>query len=205
MHQLKFITGGKAGASKALILLHCRGGSAEDILSLASALPVNDFALFAPQAEGHSWYPYSFLSPLNQNEPWLSGALDVVGQLVTHIGGMGVRPENIWFTGFSQGACLMLEFLGRNARRYGGAAAFTGGLIGDRIYPHHYHGEFNQMPIFIGTSNPDPHVPVQRVHDTTKLLREMKAKVTEIVYPAMGHTITQEEIDEAARIVFSVS
>jgi phospholipase/carboxylesterase len=207
MHKLKYITAGKplAGAAKALILLHGRGGSADDILSLADALPVKEFALFAPQAEGHSWYPYSFLSPLQQNEPWLSGALDVVKQLVTVIGDAGVARENIWFTGFSQGACLMLEFLARNAGRYGGAAAFTGGLIGDRLYPHHYHGDFHQTPVFIGTANPDPHVPVQRVHETTKLLKEMNAKVTEIVYPGMGHTVTGEEIREAGRVVFNVS
>jgi len=221
MHQLKYLTGGRSltgavagkvsapgpgsgstGAAKALILLHGRGGSAEDILSLADALPVKAFALFAPQAEGHSWYPYSFLSPPKQNEPWLSGALDVVGQLVAHIETQGISAENIWFTGFSQGACLMLEFLGRNARRYGGAAAFTGGLIGDQLYPHHYRGDFQQTPIFIGTGNPDPHVPLQRVHDTTELLKEMNAKVTEIVYPGMGHTITNEEISEATRVVF---
>lgn len=216
MHKLHYVTAGKhleggavtsnadKGASKALILLHGRGGSTNDILSLADALPVKDFALFAPQADGHSWYPYSFLSPPEENEPWLSGALHVIKQLVAHIENQGVIPENIWFTGFSQGACLMLEFLARNAGRYGGAAAFTGGLIGDRIYPHHYHGDFHQMPIFIGTSNPDPHVPVQRVHDTTKLLKEMNAKVTEIVYPAMGHTITVEEIKEAGRVAFNV-
>jgi len=218
MHTLKYITGGKAltgaaagsggpdgGASKALILLHGRGGSADDILSLADALPVKGFALFAPQAEGHSWYPYSFLSPLQENEPWLSSALDVVKQLVTVVGEKGIAPENTFFTGFSQGACLMLEFLARNAGRYGGAAAFTGGLIGDRIYPHHYHGDFHQTPVFIGTGNPDPHVPVQRVHETTKLLKEMNAKVTEIVYPGMGHTITGEEIREAGRVAFNVS
>lgn len=225
MHKLNYLTGGRpltgaaagkpgaaspgssgpAGASKALVLLHGRGGSAEDILSLADALPVEDFALFAPQAEGHSWYPYSFLSPLRQNEPWLSGALDVVGQLVAHIETQGVSAENIWFTGFSQGACLMLEFLGRNAQRYGGAAAFTGGVIGDQLYPQHYQGDFQQTPVFIGTGNPDPHVPVQRVHDTTKLLKDMNAIVTEIIYPGMGHTITSEEIREAARAVFSVS
>jgi phospholipase/carboxylesterase len=206
MHKLKYLTGGMplagAAASKALILLHGRGGSAEDILSLADALPVKDFALFAPQAEGHSWYPYSFLSPPRQNEPWLSGALDVVKQLAEEIETKGIKAENIWFTGFSQGACLMLEFLARNARRYGGAAAFTGGLIGDQLYPHHYHGDFQQTPIFIGTGNPDPHVPVERVHETTALLKSMHASVKEIVYPGMGHTITNEEIHEAARMAF---
>ena len=202
MHKLNYLTGGKADAAKALILLHGRGGSAEDILSLAEDLPVKDFALFAPQAEGHSWYPYSFLSPPRQNEPWLSGALVIVKQLVTEIETKGIEAEHIWFTGFSQGACLMLEFLARNARRYGGAAAFTGGLIGDQVYSHNYHGDFQQTPIFIGTGNPDPHVPVERVHKTTATLKAMNAKVTEIVYPGMGHTIINEELREAARVAF---
>jgi phospholipase/carboxylesterase len=208
MHKLNYLTGGRslAGAdgdpTKALILLHGRGGTAEDILSLADALPVKDFALFAPQAQGNSWYPLSFLAPIPQNEPWLSSALDVIKELVDAVKGKGIAEEHIWFTGFSQGACLMLEFLARNARRYGGAAAFTGGLIGDRIYPHHYKGDFKHMPIFIGTSNPDPHVPVQRVHDTTAQLKGMNAKVTEIVYPGMGHTIASEEIREAGRVAF---
>lgn len=208
MHKLKYLTRGlplAGAAAKALILLHGRGGSAEDILSLAAALPVKDFALFAPQAEGHSWYPYSFLSPAKQNEPWLSGALEVVKQLVAEIETKGIKAEHIWFTGFSQGACLMLEFLARNARRYGGAAAFTGGLIGDKVYTENYHGDFQQTPIFIGTGNPDPHVPVERVHETTATLKSMHAKVTGIVYSGMGHTIANEELREAARVAFNAS
>ncbi|HWB93861.1 MAG TPA: dienelactone hydrolase family protein [Puia sp.] len=193
---------GDRNAAKALVLLHGRGGSAEDILALADALPVKGYALFAPQATGHSWYPYSFLSPIPQNEPWFSSALDVVGQMVRQIEGRGIAAEDIFFTGFSQGACLMLEFLARNATRYGGVAAFTGGLIGDRLYPEHYQGDFKQTPIFMGTSDPDPHVPVQRVHDTTTQLMQMNALVTERVYPRMGHTITTEEIREASRAVF---
>ncbi len=206
MHTLQYLTGGEEvqSASKALILLHGRGGSAEDILSLADHLPVEDFALFAPQAATHSWYPYSFMAPLPQNEPWLSSALGVLKQLVADIRSHGIEQENIWFAGFSQGACLLLEFIARNATRYGGAAAFTGGLIGDRIYAQHYNGDFQGTPIFIGTSDPDPHVPVQRVHDTTALLQQMHATVTEKVYPGMGHTITAEEL-KAGRQVFNVS
>lgn len=202
MHKLEYITRGQ-GTTKALILLHGRGGSAEDILGLADALPVSDFVLFAPQATGYSWYPNSFLAPLEQNEPWLSGALDIVKELVTKIEAQGIDKQHIWFTGFSQGACLMLEFLARNAATYGGAAAFTGGLIGDKLYPHHYKGDFKQTPIFIGTGNPDPHVPVARVHESVALLKSMHAHVVEQVYPGMGHTITNEEIREASRVVFS--
>lgn len=204
MHTLNYLSAGKdiAAAGKALILVHGRGGSAEDILSLADALPAADFALFAPNAAAHSWYPYSFMAPIQQNEPWLTAALGVLKQLVATIKAKGVGEENIWFAGFSQGACLTLEFLARNATRYGSAAAFTGGLIGDRIYPQHYSGDFGGTPIFIGTSDPDPHVPVSRVHETTALLQSMHAAVTEKVYPGMGHTITPEELREASRIVF---
>jgi phospholipase/carboxylesterase len=200
MHTNRYLSAGKAlsETGKALILLHGRGGSAEDILSLADALPVKDFTLFAPQAAGHSWYPYSFLTLPAQNEPWLSSALDVLRQLVEEIKSQGGRADKIWFTGFSQGACLMLEFITRNAVRYGGAAAFTGGLIGDRIYPENYKGDFGGMPVFIGTSDPDPHVPVQRVQESAEVLKDMHAKVTVKVYPGMGHTITPQEIRDAA-------
>ena len=202
MHTLDYLTAGKdlPGSGKALILLHGRGGSAEDILGLADALPVSDFAVFAPKAAAHSWYPYSFMAPIPQNEPWLTSALHVVKQMVTDINVKGITNENIYFAGFSQGACLTLEFVTRNATRYGGIAAFTGGLIGDRLYAQHYTGDFKNTPIFIGTSDPDPHVPVTRVHETTALLQKMNASVTEKIYPGMGHTITTTEIGEAARI-----
>lgn len=205
MHTLKYITGGKplSETGKALILLHGRGGSAEDIMGLADALPVGDYTLFAPQATSHSWYPYSFLAVPAQNEPWLSSALGVVKELVEEIKAKGIAEDKIWFAGFSQGACLMLEFITRNGAHYGGAAAFTGGLIGDRIYPENYKGDFGGMPVFIGTSDPDPHVPVQRVHDSVRVLGERGAKVTERVYPGMGHTITGKEVEDAKASVFS--
>lgn len=207
MHTLDFLTGGKdlLGAGKALILLHGRGGSAEDIMTLADALPVGDFALFAPKAAAHSWYPYSFMAPIQQNEPWLTSALHTLKQLVTDINNQGITNENIWFAGFSQGACLTLEYVTRNATRYGGVAAFTGGLIGDKIYPRHYGGDFGGTPIFIGTSDPDPHVPVARVRETTALLQKMNAQVTERIYPGIGHTIIPMELKEAAGTVFNFS
>ena len=204
MHTKKYITAGKplSKTGKALILLHGRGGSAEDILSLADSLPVEDFSLFAPQAAAHSWYPYSFLSPPAQNEPWLSSALDLVLDIVGDIRAQGLGADKIWFTGFSQGACLMLEFIARKATRYGGAAAFTGGLIGDKIYRENYKGDFGGTPVFIGTSDPDPHVPVQRVRESAAILEEMGAAVKVEVYPGMGHTINGAEIAEASKIVF---
>jgi len=205
MHTKNIIAAGRplSQADKALILVHGRGGRAGDILFLADELNVGDYALLAPQATDNSWYPYSFLMPPTQNEPWLSSALDVLKQLVADIKAAGISPENIYFLGFSQGACLTLEFVTRNATRYGGVAAFTGGLIGDRIYPENYRGDFRGTPIFIGTSDPDPHVPVPRVHATTKILQDMNASVTEEVYPLMGHTISQQEIDRANDLIFN--
>lgn len=204
MHTKQVITAGKktTAAKKALIMIHGRGGSAEDILSLANYLNVKDYALLAPQAAGHTWYPYSFLMAPAQNEPWLSSALSVLKEVVADVVADGITPENIYFLGFSQGACLTLEFITRNAAKYGGAVAFTGGLIGDKIYPENYKGDFGGSPVFIGTSNPDPHVPVDRVKASEKVLKDMGADITVNIYNNMGHTISQEEIDLANQLVF---
>lgn len=189
-------------ASNALVMIHGRGGNAADILSLANHLSVKGFALLAPQAANNSWYPYSFMAPVSQNEPWLSSALSLIKETVNDVIAKGISEENIYFTGFSQGACLTLEFVARNATKYGGVAAFTGGLIGDRIDPKNYNGDFKNTPIFIGSSDPDPHVPVQRVNETVKILKAMNAGITEKIYINMGHTITQNEIDLANELVF---
>lgn len=204
MHQEQVLMAGQeiATARKALILLHGRGGSAADILSLAPHLHIPGFALAAPQATNHTWYPLSFMAPPAQNEPWLSSALQVVKKLADDLQQKGIARENIYFLGFSQGACLMLEFIARNAARYGGAVAFTGGLIGDKLYAENYGGSFDGMPVFIGSSNPDPHVPVGRVKETTALLTQMGAVVTENIYDQMGHTITREELGQANKLVF---
>jgi phospholipase/carboxylesterase len=204
MHTKNILTAGKplAAGGKALIMVHGRGASAEDILSLAGHLPVADFALLAPAATGHSWYPYSFLAMPQQNEPWLGAALQLLQELVADIRAQGIAEDKIWFLGFSQGACLTLEYTARHAARYGGIAAFTGGLIGDKIYPENYKGDFGGTPIFISTGDHDPHVPVQRVQATTTLLLGMHAAVTEKIYPGKPHTILADEIGQAGRIVF---
>ena len=204
MHTKNIITAGQplTSESKVLILLHGRGATAEDILSLSQYLNVKDFALLAPQATNNSWYPQSFLSPPAQNEPWLSSALSIIKELVNDVLAKGVTEQQIYFAGFSQGACLTLEYITRNARQYGGAVAFTGGLIGDKIYAENYTGDFQQTPIFIGTSDPDPHVPVQRVLATEAQLKKMNANVQVKVYPNMGHTINDDEIKWANELVF---
>ncbi|MBV8325072.1 dienelactone hydrolase family protein [Chryseobacterium sp.] len=189
-------------AEKALIMIHGRGGSAHDILSLAQHLHVTDYALLAPQASNYTWYPYSFMAPVNQNEPWLSSALEKVGETVKTATDAGIAPENIYFFGFSQGACLTVEFLARNAQRFGGAAAIIGGVIGEKINRENYKGDFAGTPVFLGTSNPDFHVPVERVYATANILREMNAEVTEKVYANFGHSINQEEIELANSVIF---
>lgn len=203
MHQKNITTAGSSieNAKKALVMIHGRGGSAEDILSLASYLSVEDFALIAPQATGHTWYPYSFMAPPAQNEPFLSSALALLKETVSNIEAQGIAKENIYFLGFSQGACLTLEYVTRHAARYGGVIAFTGGLIGDKIYNENYIGDFAGTPVFIGTSNPDPHVPVERVYATTNILQDKGAVVTEKVYNNMGHTISQDELVQANNIL----
>ncbi|MEO6230153.1 MAG: dienelactone hydrolase family protein [Ferruginibacter sp.] len=205
MHQQKIIYAGKklGEAKKALVMIHGRGGSAGDILSLANHLAIKEYALVAPEATNNSWYPNSFLAPPEANEPYLSSALELIDNMVKEIVEAGIDKDHIYFLGFSQGACLSLEYVTRNATKYGGIVAFTGGLIGDKIYPQNYKGNFADTPVFIGTSNPDPHVPVARVHASTNILKDMHADVTEKVYTNMGHTINQDEIDLADKLVFS--
>lgn len=182
-------------------MLHGRGANARDILGLANHLDVSDFALLAPQATHNTWYPYSFLTKPEQNEPWLSSALDLLKDLVEEVVEQGISEENIYFLGFSQGACLTLEFVARNAKKYSGIVAFTGGLIGDKIYEENYAGDFDQTPIFLSTGNPDPHVPLERIEESAAILKKMNANLQVKVYENRPHTILQEEIDLANELI----
>jgi len=204
MHSKNIMTAGKdiSGAKKALIMLHGRGGNVRDILSLANQLKVRDFALFAPQATNNSWYPHSFLVNPTQNELWLSSALEILRDLLEEIKRNGIASENIYFAGFSQGACLAAEFVTRNATRFGGVILFTGGLIGDKIYTENYKGDFAGTPVFIGTGNPDAHVPLERVNETAKIMKKMNATVTVKVYENRPHSISQDEIETANKLIF---
>ena len=189
-------------AKKALIMLHGRGATAESILTLADLLNVDGYALLAPQATNNTWYPYSFIASAEENEPWLSSAIDIVKQTVDKVLQEGIKSEDIYFLGFSQGACLATEYVTRNAQRYGGVVAFTGGLIGKEINRSNYSGDFEQTPVFFGTSNPDFHVPVERVYASANIAREMNANVTEKVYENRGHTISEDEINIVNNFVF---
>ena len=204
MHKINIQTAGKTlqEANKALIMIHGRGADARDILGIASHLNVQEYALFAPEATNNTWYPYSFMAQPEQNEPWLSSALNLVKKTVDAAMEQGVSAKNIYFLGFSQGACLALEFVARNAKRYGGVVALTGGLIGDKIDTNNYSGNFDGTPIFMGTGNPDPHVPIERVKESANILEEMKAEVILKVYDGKAHSVSQDEIEEANRLVF---
>ena len=189
-------------AAGLLILIHGRGASAEDILSLALQLDAEGLAWWAPQATNSTWYPYPFLQPPARNEPWLSSALSLLGELVKEAEGLGLPREKIWLAGFSQGACLSLEFAARNASRWGGVGAFSGGLIGDRIQAELHAGSFAGTPVFLGSSDPDPFIPIERVRESARVMESMHASVLERIYPRMGHTISAEELEEANRHLF---
>jgi len=203
----KIYTAGKTvnEAKAAMILIHGRGATAPSILELANPLFHPAFAYLAPQAADNTWYPYSFLSPIENNEPGISSALAAVAGVLKQIEEAGIPPEKIIIGGFSQGACLTSEFGARNARRYGGLLAFSGGLIGPPGTPRNYEGSLESTPIFLGCSNVDFHVPEERVHETSTTFEKMGANVTERIYPNMGHTIIQDEIDEAMKIVEAVA
>jgi len=203
-HQLEYITAGATStqAKRAVIMLHGRGSTVQQIIGLATHLAIKDHAIYAPQAANNTWYPLSFLAPVKDNEPALSSALSVIDQLVKQVEAYVFTKDNIFFLGFSQGACLTLEYITQNAAKYGGAVAFTGGLIGDKLNLSNYKGDFNHTPVFISTGDPDPHVPLIRVKESVEILKGLNAEVTLKVYKGRPHTITQEEIDVANQLVF---
>ena len=182
-------------AKAAMLMVHGRGATAEDILSLASELGQPGFAYLAPQAAGNTWYPNRFLVPLEQNEPWLSSALAFVGDVFAQIVNAGIPTERIMLLGFSQGACLTLEFAARNARRYGGLVGLSGALIGPDDTPRDYKGSLEGTPVFLGCSDVDFHVPKERVNETAEVLQGLNGKVIERLYPNMDHSVNQDEID----------
>lgn len=191
-------------AEAALILVHGRGATAESILSLTHELDQPGFAYLAPQAFGNTWYPYSFLSPLADNEPGLSSGLAVLEALLEHLAQSGLEPEQTILLGFSQGACLSLEFVARHARRYGGAVGLSGGLIGPEGTPRDYAGSLAGTPIFLGCSDNDPHIPKERVHHSTEVLRRLGGEVTERLYPGMGHTVNENELEHVLEMMASL-
>lgn len=188
-------------ATAGMILVHGRGATAQSILELASALPNEQMVYLAPQAANSTWYPYSFLAPLEQNEPGLSSGLAAVQQAFEQLVARGIAPERIVIGGFSQGACLASEFVARNAQKLGGLLVFSGGVIGPLGMERNYDGALDGTPIFIGCSDIDSHIPVERVEETAVIFKELGGQVNKKIYPNMGHTIIQDEIDQAMEIV----
>ncbi|MBB6325902.1 phospholipase/carboxylesterase [Algoriphagus iocasae] len=182
-------------AKKAAILIHGRGASASSILSLSSYLKLDEFALLAPQAEGNTWYPHSFMAPDQQNRIALESSIATLETVWKQIQDAGIKPEQVYFIGFSQGACLSLEFAARNAQKFGGVIAFTGGLIGETFQPEKYSGDFGGSSVFIGSSDRDFHVPATRIKESASLMEKMGAKVKTLLFDDPEHTIRQEEID----------
>jgi phospholipase/carboxylesterase len=204
-HSKQLITAGVPlhQAEKAVIMIHGRGASASGIISLQRNLLLPAIAVIAPEATHRSWYPYSFMAPVKDNEPALSSALETIGQIVDDILMKGIPLSKLYFLGFSQGACLSLEYVCRNATRYGGVIALTGGLIGEHLIAENYSGDFSGTPVLLTTGNPDPHVPLERVEETVSILERLKASVLFKVYDGRPHTILEEELELANEHVLS--
>ena len=186
-----------------MIMAHGRGASAEDMLGLAAGFHAADVAFLAPQAAGRTWYPYSFLSPIPDNEPGISSGLGVIAGLVDGLVAQQVPHARIALIGFSQGACLTLEFAARHPVRYAAVIGLSGGLIGPPGTPRDYPGDFAGAPVFLGCSDVDAHIPLARVQESAAVFRRMGASVDERIYPRMGHTVNADEIGAVTRLLLS--
>lgn len=178
-----------------MMMIHGRGATANSILTLAPQLDQPDFAYLAPQAANNTWYPYGFMEPILSNEPGISSGMVTIRDVLAQIEEHGIPPERVVLLGFSQGACLALEFAARNARRYGGVVALSGGLIGPDGTPRDYAGSLAGTPIFLGCSDVDPHIPEERVQHSAEVLEKLGGDVTTRLYPSMPHTVNHDEIE----------
>lgn len=188
-------------ATGVVILIHGRGATAPSILELAGLLDQPGIAYLAPQAAGSTWYPYPFTQPREVNEPGLSSAHAVVTTMIELLEAEGIEADDIVLLGFSQGACLATDVAALNPQSYGGVIGFSGGLIGDELDASTFDGSLDETPVFLGCSDIDPHIPVERVHETAEILSDLDADVTVAIYPGMGHTINPDEIEQARKIV----
>lgn len=207
-HQGKPVS--KAGApledaAAAMILVHGRGASADSMLLFADEFERSDIHYRAIQADRHTWYPNSFLAPKEQNQPGISSGLQAIYDEIKIINKAGIDTANIVLLGFSQGACLSSEFAARHPQKYGGLVALSGGLIGPEIDSENYSGSFEGTPVFMGCSDYDPHIPQERVHETADILESLGAQVTKKIYPGMGHTVNQDEIEHVKQMLDNLS
>jgi predicted esterase len=204
-HQPVVAAGVPLGSARAaMIMVHGRGASAENILEMVESIDVGHFAYLAPQANGGTWYANSFLAPIPSNEPGISSGLQAIDDVIATICAAGIADDHIMLLGFSQGACLSLEYSARHARRFGGICGLSGGLIGPDDTPRDYSGRFNRTPVFLGCSDVDFHIPATRVRLTAELLERMDADVTMRLYPGMGHLVNEDEIAHVRRIMESL-
>jgi predicted esterase len=205
----RILSAGQDSSGQAILMIHGRGATAEDILSLLDHVDTSDFLARAPQARGHTWYPDSFLAPLRHNQPFLDSALKLLSEILADLESQGIPRDRIVVAGFSQGACLASEFVARTGGRFGGLVAFSGGLIGtkdakapppeDKLFE--YENVLDGTPAFLGCSDIDPHIPVKRVEQTAATLSRLGADVTKRIYPGMPHTINQDEMDAFGSIL----
>lgn len=191
-------------ARAAMVMVHGRGATSESILTVVPAIEMPGFAFLAPQAAGNTWYPNSFLAPIPSNEPGITSGIEAIGDVIERILTAGIPLNSVMLLGFSQGACLSVEYSARNARRYGGIACLSGGLIGPDGTPRNYSGSFDGTPVFLGCSDIDPHIPAARVHETAAVLKRMDAKVTAKLYPGMGHLVNDDEIAHVREMMQAV-
>jgi phospholipase/carboxylesterase len=198
----QLVTGGTdlADAEAAIVLTHGRGATARGMIQMGDELHREGVAFLAPQAARQTWYPNSFLEPVERNEPGRSSGLQAISDAIDEANDAGIPTERIMLIGFSQGACLASEYLARNPRRYGGLAAFSGGLIGDDL-DDDYPGDLEGTPVFLGCSDVDPHIPEERVHDTAEVFESMNADVTKRLYEGMGHGINEDEMEYVSGMV----
>jgi len=188
-------------ASAAAVLVHGRGATARSIVQMAAEFQREGLALLAPQAARNTWYPNSFLAPVEQNEPGRTSGLQAVDDAVTEATQAGIPADRVLVLGFSQGACLASEFVARNPRRYGGLVALSGGLIGESIDEDEYEGDLESTPVFVGCSDVDPHIPIERVYETTRVFERLNGDVEERIYEGMGHGVNQDELDYVSSLV----
>lgn len=191
-------------ATSAVIAVHGRGANAAAIIGMHRIIEQPGLTWLAPEAASHTWYPYSFLEPVEQNQPFLDSALSVLGGLLQHLEESGIPTERAILLGFSQGACLVSEFVARHPRRYGGLVVLSGGLIGNTIDPADYTGSLAGTPVFGGCSSVDPHIPVERFELTGEILTAQEATVDFRVYPGMDHTISLDELEATKALISSV-
>lgn len=182
-------------ADAAIIMVHGRGSSAHDIISLAYEIDLPNTSYLAPQAKNNSWYPLSFFSPIEMNEPNLSSSLEVLDSITAMLKQKGFSSEQIYLLGFSQGACLSLEYAARNSQKFGGIFGLSGGVIGEAVRLENYSGDLESTEVFLGCSDVDPHIPFQRVNETEEVFKKLNANVTKRIYKGMAHTVNRDEID----------